>query len=305
MEGQPKFTYDFVMGQLRMAAGLALAFAGGKGWLTPTDASTLLALITALGPLAVPWAWSIISNLGKVHVGSGSAAAKVASIEAVSPAMAVNAAAVVSSTLGNVASILLAAFLLTIFLGGDPASAQNDPIKQFNAKVKKDLSGPQKTKTASATTTSATDPLTTLVNDISAKSADFVVNVVSAIQEADADASTLSNASDPTSFRDPISHACYPAQIQFLKSLPQIVAIKAPMPYNLIVLFQRKRDLIIELKAGLPTYLKLACSALLGDEKTIFIQTLGLIGVTGVTGALTGLFPAAAPITLPALSLGL
>lgn len=124
MEGQPKFTYDFVMGQLRMAAGLALAFAGGKGWLTPTDASTLLALITALGPLAVPWAWSILSNLGKVHVGSGSAAAKVASIEAVSPAMAVNAAAVVSSTLGKVASILLAAFLLTIFLGGDPASAQ-------------------------------------------------------------------------------------------------------------------------------------------------------------------------------------
>jgi len=124
MEGQPKFTYDFVMGQLRMTLVAGLAFAGGKGWLTPTDAGALLAIATAAGPLAVPWVWSIITNLGKVHVGSGSAAAEVAKVEAISPATAVNAAAVVSNALGKAAGLLLAAILLASIIPASPASAQ-------------------------------------------------------------------------------------------------------------------------------------------------------------------------------------
>jgi hypothetical protein len=126
---------------------------------------------------------------------------------------------------------------------------------------------------------------------------------VAAIQEADDDAATLTNPADLTSFRDPIAHACYPAQVKFLQTLPQIQAIKAPSPYNVIVLFQRKRDLVAQIKAGLPGYLKVGCAALLKDEETIFVQTLGLIGVPIAAGALTGIFPAAAPITLPALTL--
>jgi hypothetical protein len=147
------------------------------------------------------------------------------------------------------------------------------------------------------------DPLQKIMDEISAKRATFVSGVVAAIQEADDDAATLTNPADLTSFRDPIAHACYPAQIKFLQSLPQIQAIKAPSPYNLIVLFQRKRDLVAQIKAGLPGYLKVGCAALLKDEETIFVQTLGLIGVTIGAGALTGVFPAAAPIALPALTL--
>jgi hypothetical protein len=141
------------------------------------------------------------------------------------------------------------------------------------------------------------------MDEISAKSATFVAGVVAAIQEADDDAATLTNPADLTSFRDLIAHACYPAQIKFLQSLPQIQAIKALSPYNVIVLFQRKRDLVTQIKAGLPGYLKVGCAALLRDEETIFVQTLGLIGVTIGAGALTGVFPAAAPIVLPALTL--
>jgi hypothetical protein len=140
------------------------------------------------------------------------------------------------------------------------------------------------------------DPLQKIMDDISAKSAAFVSNVVAAIQEADDDAATLTNPADLTSFRDPIAHACYPAQIKFLQSLPQIQAIKAAAPYNVIVMFQRKRDLVAQIKAGLPGYLKVGCVALLKDEETIFIQTLGLIGVTIGAGALTGIFPPAAPL---------
>ena len=147
------------------------------------------------------------------------------------------------------------------------------------------------------------DPLQKLMDDISSKSAAAISGVVSALQEADDDAATLTNPADPTSFRDPIAHACYPAQIKFLQSLPQIEAIKTQAPYNVIVLFQRKRDLVAQIKAGLPSYLKVGCSALLQDEAQILIQTLGLIGVTVGAGALTGAFPAAAPITLPALGL--
>ncbi|MCC8968183.1 hypothetical protein H8A95_39240 [Bradyrhizobium sp. Pear76] len=161
-----------------------------------------------------------------------------------------------------------------------------------------------KVRAPAAKSTAQADPLKTLMDEIAAKKAEFVTNVVAAVQEADDDAATLTNPSDPTSFRDPIAHACYPAQIKFLQSLPQVQAIKAQAPYDVIVLFQRKRDLIAQIKAGLPGYLKVGCAALLQDERTILVQTLGLIGVTVGAGALTGVFPAAAPITLPALTLG-
>jgi hypothetical protein len=112
---------------------------------------------------------------------------------------------------------------------------------------------------------------------------------------------TSLNPNDATSFRDPIAHACYPAQIKFLQSLPQIQAIKAPAPYNVIVMFRRKRDLVAQIKAGLPGYLKVGCSTLLQDEVTILTQTLGLIGVSVGAGVLSGVFPPAAPIALPLL----
>ncbi len=179
-----------------------------------------------------------------------------------------------------VVKVLVAAVLLSAFLFADPAMAQTGLRRQVFV-----------------------DPLQKLIEDISAKKAEFVTNVVAAIQEADEDAATLTNPGDPTSFRDPISHACYPAQIKFLQSLPQVQVINAKAPYNLIVLFQRKRDLVAQIKAGLPVYLKLGCSALIGDEKAIFLQTLSMVGVTVGAGALTGLFPAAAPFTLPALGL--
>jgi hypothetical protein len=163
-----------------------------------------------------------------------------------------------------------------------------------------------KTKASSTAATSSdalANQLQTLMNDITSKAADAIGGVITALQEADADAATLTNENDPTSFRDAISHACYPAQIKFLQSMPQIVAIKSPAPYNVIVLFQRKRDLISEIRAGLPSYLKVGCSALLQDETQILVQTLGLIGVTVGAGTLTGLFPPAAPLTLPLLAL--
>lgn len=189
-----------------------------------------------------------------------------------------------SSIPPTIVRIIIIAFVLSLMFPTPAAQAQILP----------------KPRPAAA---SPIDQLQKLIEDISAKKVEIVGNVVAAIQEADDDAGALTIASDPTSFRDPIAHACYPAQIRFLQTLPQVQAIKAKVPYNLIVLFQHKRNLVALLKAGLPPYLKLGCSALVGDEKTILIQTLAMIGVSVGAGALTGIFPAAAPFTLPALAL--
>lgn len=55
-------TQDFVLGQLRIALVGVLAYAGGRGWLTPADAGLLTVLGSSLGPIIVPWAWSIYAN---------------------------------------------------------------------------------------------------------------------------------------------------------------------------------------------------------------------------------------------------
>lgn len=243
------------------------------------------------------WGWfttsgyTQISDLLKRMTATSSHADAVKAAQVLPPAAAVDTQAK-SVAVKAVTGVLLAAFVLSFLVL--PGSAMAQPSRLPAATVAPSAPAPKP---------ATTDPLQKLMDDITAKSAEFVTGVVAALQEADDDAGFLTIPSDPTSFRDPIAHACYPAQIKFLQSLPQIQAIKAPAPYNLIVLFQRKRDLIAEIKAGLPGYLKVGCAALLQDEATILTKTLGLIGVTIATGALTGIFPAAAPLTIPALTL--
>lgn len=146
------------------------------------------------------------------------------------------------------------------------------------------------------------DPIGDLSAKIEAVKADTVTKLVAALMEADADAGTVINATTGD-VKDPISHACYPAQIKFLQSLPSAQPIQSPAPFNLIVLFQRKRDFVAQVQAGLPSYLKLGCSAMLGDEISIFVKTLAMAGVKVGLAGMTGLFPVAAPLTLPALSI--
>jgi hypothetical protein len=130
-------------------------------------------------------------------------------------------------------------------------------------------------------------------------SADVVAKIVIDTSAADADAATLTNPADPASFKDAISHACYPSAVKFLQSLP--VAIPMTGELQGVQLFQRKRDFINMVKGGLPDYLKIGCGALLGDETKILIAMLGMVGVTVGTAGL-GL-PAIPALALPALAL--
>ncbi len=87
-KSQP-ITLDFFMGQLRLAVVAVLAYGGGAHWFTPEAAGLYLTLFTTLGPITIPWAWSIVSNFGKVTIDRNSAAAVVAKVEAVDPKSAV------------------------------------------------------------------------------------------------------------------------------------------------------------------------------------------------------------------------
>lgn len=149
---------------------------------------------------------------------------------------------------------------------------------------------------ANATAQSPSDKLTKLMTDLSNVTQEVVTGVIADIQAADADAGALTNPSDPASFRDPIAHACYPAEVKFLQSLP--VATPPTGKYVLVQLFQKKRDFVIQLQAGLPSYLKLGCAALLGDEVQIFTKSMALVGVSV---AANSLLPGSGAIALPSL----
>src|SRR5208282_46263 len=98
-----------------------------------------------------------------------------------------------------------------------------------------------------------------------------------------------------------IAHACYPAAVQFLQSLPQASPLQGKLTG--VQLFQQTRDFITEIQAGLPTYLKLGCMPLLGDTINTLVQIMALVGVKVLPAALTAAIPALAPITLPAMTL--
>jgi len=175
-----------------------------------------------------------------------------------------------------------------------------------------------KPKPAALAPARSNDPLSQFMDQLEKVKAENIAAVIADIQAADADAGALvtpaipanPNATPPTAaidavVRDPIAHACYPALIKFLQSTPTF----QPASGKLVgfQLFQRKRDFVAQLNAGLPTYLKLGCAPLLGDEINTFIQTMAMIGVKIAPAGIAAICPpcaaAAAPIALPALAL--
>lgn len=264
---------------LHQWVGAGMVMAGfAWGWWNHEGQKKVLAIIAKMKPVAAPSATTA---------------------EAVKAA---NQAAADPTAAHLIVPLLMIAFLPLGLLALAPGVAQAQSPVKVAAKSRPIICDPANLipgcRAAATASSASADPLQKLMDDIAKIDSQIVAGVISALNEADADASTLTNPSDPTSFRDTISHACYPAQIKFLQSLPQVVAIQSPSPYNLIVLFQRKRDLVAQIKAGLPGYLKVGCAALLQDEAQILAQTLGLIGVTAGVGVLAGIFPPAAPISL-------
>lgn len=191
---------------------------------------------------------------------TGTAAPAKAIVTSISPALMAKDAA--KSML-----ILFGIFAVGL-MSVQPASAQLRPL---TGNLKRDLA---------PATSAASAPLAGLqgfMDQLAKIQTKLVDDTVADMTSADADAATLINPGDNTSFRDPISHACYPAAIKFLQSIPA----STPPTGTLIAvqLFQKKRDFVAQIQAGLPVYLKLGCAPLLGDEAAIFTKLMGLLGV--------------------------
>lgn len=124
--------------------------------------------------------------------------------------------------------------------------------------------------TRTGTASVGTDPLSDLAK----------FNVAD-LQAADADA---------VAHNDQISHACYPALIQFVQS------IQGGTPSTTVAgafsAFQKARDVRLTVQGGLPAYLKIGCSPLVMDEQLL----LARLAVIGAGGAL--LAPAAPALLL-------
>lgn len=65
-------TLEFFTSQLRVFAVALIAYLGGRGIFTPADSTLAIAGVTSLGPIVVPWLFSIYTNYGvkKVPVNS-------------------------------------------------------------------------------------------------------------------------------------------------------------------------------------------------------------------------------------------
>ncbi len=207
----------------------------------------------------------------------------------------------------TVAKVLIAAIAFSLFmLTTGPASA--DPIADAKAKVaafNKGVVTANKALVAPTPAPTITTSIDQFISKLEGVQAKLVTDVVADIQAADADAGTViipATATTPATVKDAVSHACYPAAIQFLKSLPTATPLTGTLTG--VQLFQQKRDFITQLQAGLPSYLKVGCAALLGDEIKTFVTLMAMVGVTIGTGGVTGLLPAATLLpAIPALTI--
>lgn len=224
------------------------------------------------------------------------------------------------------AMLAIFAVLLASLIFGHPAMAQSSRINSSTPKpaltgnLAKDIKAGLNPASATTAAPSSGDDLANFMAQLEKVTSDNVAAVIADLQLADIDAGTIITpaiaaspaiaatatspavpafAGSPAVVKDAISHACYPAAVQFLQSIP---AVAAPTgKFVGMQLFQAKRDFVAELQAGLPTYLVLGCAPLLGDEIKIAVQVFNMIGIKVLPATLTALMPALAPVTLPAM----
>lgn len=254
------------VGGLLVAHGLAT---NGPGLEAMGGAAT-----TAAGAL---WSWWVqkghiqAADYLKKLTDTATTAAAVAVAKQMAPAAVTGAATKAKNEVAIDAAKAAVKILLVAFLLSGLFAFPGDASAQINLLPKPSV------RAAAAVAPARADPLTKFISDLESVKQEVVDGAILDFTAADADAGSLLNASDTSSFKDPISHACYPAAIKFLQSLP--VATPTTGKFIVVQLFQKKRDFVAQIQAGIPVYLKLGCAPLLGDEVQIFAKLMGLIGV--------------------------
>lgn len=110
---------DFLLSQLRAALLAAVAFAAGKGWMTPTDATFATAMVTTLGPILAPFILSMYSNYGVKKVPQHSTAIDMVTAKPIGTPVPL-----ASGVTAKVVGALLLGILINGAMLGNHASAQ-------------------------------------------------------------------------------------------------------------------------------------------------------------------------------------
>jgi len=255
-------TYDFFMGQLRLAVIALISFATGKGWISTGDASSILNIIGPVALLAAPLLWSWSANWRKKYIPQDAVA-----IEPHTPQDA--AAPIGASAAGKVIGALLFALLLP-FLLADPVSAQ---IK-LTGNPKADFAnlGPK----ASTPDTAADSAVSDLGTQFRAITREIVTKAIADVTAASADAEK---------HNDMISKPCWDANLKLLQGLPSQWETP-PETVGIALGIQIQRDIMNSITGNDATSLKVACAALWGDQLKIVGKVGALLGIRIATGGL-------------------
>jgi hypothetical protein len=137
-------TQDFFMGQLRLIAVGIIAYCAGKGYLSTADSTLAGAILPPIGLLFGPWLWSLYVNFNGKMVPRDSVA--IQHIDGTKPDLKIGDA--LNSVIKVVGALFVAIMLSSFAI--DRADAQTvrratpvpveNPLQQFNDKVKKDFS---------------------------------------------------------------------------------------------------------------------------------------------------------------------
>lgn len=277
--------------------------------------------LTVVVSLALPFLSKYVPQLADANAGD-----VVDKISALGVALGgVIAIVAPEKTVAKFVAMLALCILGASLLAPVPSQAAKGTVSFTKVKPLSQIIKPTAQAAAPATPEAPTsgDPLADLMAQLEKVQVEDVAAIIVDINAADVDAGTVVTpeipgtaavlaadgvtvvtpavAATPAVVKDAISHACYPASVKFLQSLP--VAAKLTGKFVGVQLFQKKRDFVAQLRAGLPTYLKLGCMPLLGDEINTFIQMMVMVGIKILPAAATALMPALAPITLPAMTL--
>lgn len=110
-------TQTLFLAQLRVIMLVFIAYAAGKGWLSSVDAGLVTQILTPVGLIAGPWAWSIYSNINSRLVPQHAIVIDPVVTKANSGNTTATVQTDAGTMTGKVVSALLAAILLGSFAG--------------------------------------------------------------------------------------------------------------------------------------------------------------------------------------------
>lgn len=268
---------SFVMGQLRLALVALLAFAGGKGWLTPQDSTFALALASALGPLFVPWAWSIMSSLGKKMVPNESVA--VSADNVLTAANPKGSTAILSDNASDktVAVKVVGALLFAFILAGlmVPTGALAEPVR-FNPDPLK-IFAPKTAQASGVNVSAFQSALEKFNGGVQSITKEVVDTAIADVQAA---------LDDATKKNDEISAPCWQAHLNLLKNLPVEWDAPPKMPIGIALGIQIQRDILNTINGTAKGTLKVDCAALYGDELKSIAGIGALLGIRIASGGI-------------------